>query len=238
MIVDAVERVAEREVLRIGRGALEVARGDHERARLPRDVDERRLPAVGVVGRRSHVDLDAGLVEREARERHVVLPADEPAEPAEAGLDRPQAPPVALAPHEPLVVRGHELAVVERQAALGVVVEERVVERAGALRVDLGDAGDEPDAVLARDFPEPVGGGAGNLDGFLGEPGERGFGARDRPSPPGAWPRPTTDRQGGRPRGRRPGRRRRLPPRPRSPPGARARLRGRARPARPGRRRR
>ena len=113
---------------------------DDEGARLAREVDERGLPFVRVVRGRGDVDLEPGLVQREARERHVVLPADQPAEAAERRLDRPQAPPVALPPDQPLVVRGHELAVVEREAALGVVVEQRVVERPRALRVDLGDA--------------------------------------------------------------------------------------------------
>ena len=99
--------------------------------RLARDVHERRLPGVAVVGGRGDVDLDAGLVEREARERHVVLPADQAAEPAERRLDRAQPAAVALAPDEPLVVRRHELAVVERQLAVGRVVEQRVVERPG-----------------------------------------------------------------------------------------------------------
>ena len=133
-----------------------MARRDDERARLARDVDERRLPRVAVVGGRGDVDLDAGLVEREARERHVVLPADQPADAGRAGLDRAQPAAVALAPDEPLVVRRHELAVVQRERAVGRVVEQRVVERAGPLGVDLVDAGDEPDAVLARDRAEPV----------------------------------------------------------------------------------
>jgi hypothetical protein len=82
-------------------------------------VDERRLPLLGVVCRRRDVDLDAGLVDREARKRHVVLPADQAADAAEAGLDGVQAAAVALSPDEALVVRRHELAVVERELAVG-----------------------------------------------------------------------------------------------------------------------
>ena len=54
-----LELVTEREVRRIGLGPLEVARRDHERARLARDVDERRLPGIAVVGGRGDVELDA-----------------------------------------------------------------------------------------------------------------------------------------------------------------------------------
>ena len=130
-------------------------RRDDVRAALARDVDERLLPGVAVVGGRRDVDLDAGLVERDARERHVVLPADQAAEPAEAGLDRVEAAAVALAPDEPLVVRRHELAVVEGELAGRRVVEERVVDRPGPLGLDLVDAGDDPDAELLRRRADP-----------------------------------------------------------------------------------
>ena len=73
-----------------------------------------------------------------------------PPTPAEAGLDRLEAAAVALAPDEPLVVGGHELAVVERELAGRRVVEERVVDRPRPLGLDLVDAGDDPDAELLR----------------------------------------------------------------------------------------
>jgi hypothetical protein len=63
--VDAVEQLREREVGGVRGGALEVTRADDEGARLAGDVDQRRLPAVAVVGGRGNVDLDAGLIERE-----------------------------------------------------------------------------------------------------------------------------------------------------------------------------
>ncbi len=163
----------EREVGRVARGLLEVAGADHIGARLERDVHEGRLPAFAVVGRRGDVDLDARLVEREPRERHVVLPADEAAEPPERRLDRPQAAAVSLAPDEALVVRRHQLAMLEGELAVRAVVEERVVERPGAVTLDLVHADDEPDAVRAGDLGQALAPGAGNLDRLAGQHGER-----------------------------------------------------------------
>src|SRR5205814_4251957 len=48
-------------------------------------------------------------------------------------------------------------------------VEEAVVEGAA---VELVDAGDEPDAVLARDLAQPIGRRAGDLDGVGADPRE------------------------------------------------------------------
>src|SRR5436309_1139746 len=105
-------RCGEREVGGVCRLELEVRRRDDVRAALARDVDESLLPGGAVVGGRGDIDLDAGLVERDARERHVVLPADQAAEPAEARRNRLESAAVALAPDEALVVGGDELAVV------------------------------------------------------------------------------------------------------------------------------
>ena len=132
---------------------------------------------VAVVGRRRDVQLDPGLVEREAGERHVVLPADEAAEPAVGRLDRLEPAAVAGAPDEALVVRRHELAVLQRQVAVGPVEEERVVEGARVRRVALGHAGHEPDLVLAGELAEPALGGAGYLDRLAGQQREGLLGA-------------------------------------------------------------
>ena len=169
-----------------------MARRDHERTGLPGDVDERRLPLIAVVGGRRDVDLDAGAVEREARERHVVLPADETADAAELGRQRLQAAAVALAPDQALVVRRHELAVVKRERAVGGVVEQRVVQRAGPLGIDLVDAGDEPHAVLACDCAEPVGVGPRHGERLAREQRERRL--RTRVAPAGEVPRPDRGR--------------------------------------------
>src|SRR5207248_179594 len=117
--------------------------------------------------------LDARLVQRYARERHVVLPADEAAEPAETGLDRTETATVALAPDQALMVRGHELAVVEGELAGRRVVEERVVDRPRPLWLYLVDAGDDPDPeLLRRRSDAPLGRGA-DCDRLLREAGER-----------------------------------------------------------------
>ena len=96
---------------------------------------------------RSEVELDAALVEREARKRHEVLPADQAADAAEVGLDCPEPAAVAEAPDHALVVRRHELAVVQRELAVRPVEQERVVDRAA---VELVRADRQPEPVLAR----------------------------------------------------------------------------------------
>ena len=83
-----------------------------------------------VVRCRSHVDLDPRLVQGEARERHVrILPADKAAQPADADLDGPEPAPVALPQISRSWFVGTSLRVVQREAALGIVVEQGVVER-------------------------------------------------------------------------------------------------------------
>src|SRR5262249_28152507 len=115
----------EREVVGVRRLALERGRRDDVRTALARDVDKRLLPGVAVVGSRGDVDLDTRLVERNARERHVVLPADQAADTSESGLDGLEAATVALTPDQALVVGGHELAVVKSELAGRRVVEKR-----------------------------------------------------------------------------------------------------------------
>src|SRR2546430_6141170 len=65
--VVALELRREREAVGIRRRALKVAGSDDVGAALAGDVHERRLPLVAVVRRRGDVDLDAGLVQRDAR---------------------------------------------------------------------------------------------------------------------------------------------------------------------------
>src|SRR5439155_1163822 len=62
-------------------------RGERSCARSRGDVAEAREPWLATIPCRGDVHLHAALVERVASERHVVLPADEPAEPAERGLE-------------------------------------------------------------------------------------------------------------------------------------------------------
>ena len=160
-----------------------MARRDDEGARLAGDVHEGLLPGVAVVRGRGEVDLDPRLVEREAGERHVVLPADQAADPAERGRDRAEPAAVALPPDEALVVRRHELAVVQRELAGGREGQQRVVERRpGPLGVDLVDADDEPDAVLLRRRTHPVDVRAGDLNRLACQPCERLLGRGGRPA--------------------------------------------------------
>ena len=179
--VHAGQLVAERKVFGIRACPLEMRRADDERARLPCDVDKRRLPSVAVVGGRGDVDLDSRLVQREAGKRHVVLPADQPADPPDRRRERAQAAAVSLAPDEPLVVRRDELAVVQRKPAVRPVVQKRVVERSRPLRVALVHAGDEPNLVLACNRAEAIRVRARHLDRLAGELRERALRARVGP---------------------------------------------------------
>jgi hypothetical protein len=71
---------------------------------------------------------------------------------------------------------------VKRQAAVGRVVEQRVVDRARALGIDLVDPRDEPHLVLPRDLAQAVAGRAGHRDGLAREERERLLGAGLRPA--------------------------------------------------------
>src|SRR5205814_6189023 len=101
------------------------------------------------------------LVGREPGERHEILPADQPADAPDRGLDRLEPGAVALAPDQPLVVRWHELAMVQRELAFRPVEQERVVDRPA---VELVRADGEPETVLASDLAEPIGVRPGHLE--------------------------------------------------------------------------
>ena len=66
-----------------------------------------------------------------------------------------------------------ELPVLERQCAVGRVVEKRVVEGARPLGVALGHAGHEPDLVLACDLADSVSRLSRHLDRLAGQHRER-----------------------------------------------------------------
>ena len=83
--VDALAVDRDREVVGERRARDELRHRDDERAGLDRDVAHRGQPAVGVVGGRRHPDLRAAAVDGVARQRHPVLPADQPADAAELG---------------------------------------------------------------------------------------------------------------------------------------------------------
>ena len=125
-----VELVQDLDVRRIVLLGDELVAPDHEAAPLERDVPERRLPAVARIGGGRQVDLDPLAVHGHARERHVVLPADQPADPRERRLDHRQRAPVPLAPDEAFGGGGFELAVQPRQGSVRVEVEEGTEEGA------------------------------------------------------------------------------------------------------------
>jgi hypothetical protein len=154
----------------VRRRPLEDLGGDDVGARLTGDVAHRIVPGVRVVRRRREQDLEPVLVKREPGEGHVHLPADEAADAPEAGVDGMQARPVAHPPHQPLVVRRHELAVMAAKRAVGPVDEERVVERAAGALVDPDR---KPDATPLRDLAEPVACRAWHLDRFAHQARER-----------------------------------------------------------------
>src|SRR5881396_779693 len=64
-------------------------------------------PAVGVVGRRRDPDLRRALIHAPARERHPVLPADQPADAPDRRVDRRQVVARADAVEEALMLRRH-----------------------------------------------------------------------------------------------------------------------------------
>ena len=70
------------------------------------------------------------------------------------------------------MVGRHELPVLERETPVGPVVQERVVEGAGALGIDLGDTRDEPHAVRLGGRAEAVGCRARHRNGLLRDAGE------------------------------------------------------------------
>ena len=128
------------------------------------------MPVLAVLGSRREVDLDARLVEREPRQRHEVLPADEAADLADVRRDRPQALFCPEPPHETLVVRRHQLAVVQCQRAVRREDEQRVVQRAAR---QLVRADCEPQVVRMRNRAEPPRVGAWHDDRLAGQQRER-----------------------------------------------------------------
>jgi hypothetical protein len=76
----------------------------------------------------------------------------------------------------------------QRELSLRGVVEERVVERARPLGVELVDADHQPDPVLARDRPEPVRVRARELERLAVQERERLLGARRTPAGQGFRP--------------------------------------------------
>ena len=113
--VDLLAVDLRREVVRERAARDELRDADHERARLDRDVAHRRLPAVRVVGGRRDPDLRPALVDRLARQRHPVLPADQPADAADRRRRHVEVAAAPEAVEHALLHRRHQLAVLVQQ---------------------------------------------------------------------------------------------------------------------------
>ena len=93
---------------------------------------------------------------RPPRQRHAVLPADEPADPTDAReLDDAEVVARPDAVEDPLVHRRHELAV-PVQHAVAADDQQRVVERAGPVVLPLVDADGEVDAALGAGLGQAI----------------------------------------------------------------------------------
>ena len=146
----------EREVGREGRARDVLGGAHHEGAGLDGDVAHRGDPAVAVVGGRCHPDLRPALVHAPARERHAVLPADEPTDPADAGkVGDAEVVAGADTMEHALVHRRHQLAVTVQQS-LWAEQQKGVVERARAFVLSFVDADGEVDPPVGARLHEPV----------------------------------------------------------------------------------
>ena len=149
-----IQRLDVRKVLRLeGQivGDVVLAHGlaaaDDDRASFLGDVTHRREPRLAPIPRRRHVDLRAPRGERVAGQRHVVLPADQPADAAERKRVDREVAAVSAPPDQPLAAGRNQLAVLPEDGAVGTDVEQRVEERGVArLGVALVDADRDGDA--------------------------------------------------------------------------------------------
>ena len=120
-------------------------------AALAGDVAHRREPALAFDPRDRYIDLDAVCVERKAGERHVLLPADQRADPAAEGLADPKTTGVTLTPDRALRVGRHQLAVPIQHRAVGSDQDYCVVKRKpGELGITLTDPAHNYDLALRR----------------------------------------------------------------------------------------
>src|SRR6185437_1048924 len=153
----AVQAVAAGQVRGQVGGADAGGDADDVGAALPGDVPQGRHPDLGVVPGGRHVDVDALGVQGGPGQGHVVLAADQPAEPAESGVDDLQGRSVARPPHQAFATGGHELAVPGRQRPVRGEVQQGVVDR-GIPVVALVHAYGQPDPEPGRRLGEQLGG--------------------------------------------------------------------------------
>ena len=166
------------------RRAHERASSQYEASALERVVATRDLQHLLHRRPRGDVDVLGRIVKRLTRERHPVLPTDEPTDARCAGVrghvHGMNTVPVTLAPHETLGVRRDKLAMVIEQRAVGSEGQQRVEQRA-ATRPSVhafDDADDHRDAVSARDRAELVSRRAIDDDTLLGHAPKDGFDRR------------------------------------------------------------
>jgi nitrilase len=88
----------------------ELIAAQHKAAPFAGDVSQRRLPGIASVGGRRQINLHTLAVQRHARQRHVVLPADQPAQPAQPRVQHRQGAAVPFAPDQALGGSGLEFA--------------------------------------------------------------------------------------------------------------------------------
>ncbi len=117
-----------RDVLAPHRGPV----AQHPAPPFGRNVPHCRDPRAALVPGRRDVDLAALREDRKPRQRHVVLPADQPADPSHRGVADAQAAGVAGSPHHALRVRRHQLPMAVQHLAVGPDQDHGVVQRASA----------------------------------------------------------------------------------------------------------
>src|SRR5437868_976467 len=104
-----------------------LAAADHEHPAFISDVTEGRLPGCSGVRRRCQMDLLALRVERLTGKGHQILPAEQAAYARSIQFDCCERASISLPPDGPLLVRGHQLPVMQHQFAGRVEYQERVV---------------------------------------------------------------------------------------------------------------
>ena len=165
-VVLTAPELAPRDVVGDVGAAEQHARADHVDASLARDVPKVRDPVLVVVPGGRRPDVDALRVDRGPRERHHVLPADQPAHAPERRLDGIEVGPVAEAPDEPFPARRHQLPVLPHDLAVGTEQQLRVVDRAP---VELVHADRQVRLRPLRGLAELLGRRGGHLDRLLAE---------------------------------------------------------------------
>ncbi len=141
---------------------------DHEHPVLAGQVLQRGDPPVADGQRGGDPQVHPLRIHVEPGQRHVVLPADQPADPAERRVHHAQRGPVAHAPHRPLGPGRDQLAVPAGERAVGRDVQHGVVDRPAVL-LTLLHPDDQPGPVLTGDSAELLGGRPGHHDGVLGQ---------------------------------------------------------------------